>query len=115
MLPCNAVAIGYSRSVRSFDSLGGNDTVNANRSPLPMFLAASGCIVVAALLIYSMPQGPPPTQPDGSILMSTIYEYDRSAWKVYPIFGLGFAALICLSLGCWRWIRRKKEAHETAT
>jgi hypothetical protein len=76
-----------------------------------MFLSAVACIGFAALLIYSMPHGPPPRQPDGSISMATMYEYDRHFWKVYWIFGLGFAAVVFVALGCWRWFRPRRDHH----
>jgi hypothetical protein len=90
------------------DGSGRPEDMSAKRSSVRMFLSAIACIGLAALLIYSMPHGPPLQEPDGSISMATIYKYDRHFWKVYWLFGLGLAAVVLVALGCWRWFRRRK-------
>jgi hypothetical protein len=80
-----------------------------------MFLLAGACVVFVALLVGSMPHGPPPREPDGSITMATVYRYERQTWKVFPIFGLGIAAPVLMGLGCWRFFRQRKDKHGQVT
>jgi hypothetical protein len=80
-----------------------------------MFLLAGACMGLVVLLVRSMPHGPPPTEPDGSITMTTMYRYERQTWKVFPIFGLGIAAPVFVGLGCWRFFRQRKDKHAQAT
>lgn len=83
---------------------------------MPMFLLGAFCVILAVLLSYSMPHGPPPQEPDGSILMSTVYRYERQSWKAPIIVGAGIAAPIFIALGFWRWFHRKRGADvETTT
>jgi hypothetical protein len=81
--------------------------MNKKRSPSTTLLLSAACVVLVLLLAYSMPNGPPPRQPDGSIAITTMYRYEQQAWKVYPIFGFGTAALVFLAIGCWQLVRRK--------
>ena len=86
--------------------------MSTRRSPLPLFVLGFVCIVFAALFLYSMPHGSPPLQPDGSISIATMEEYDRHFWKVYWIFGLGFAGVVFAALGCWRLFCRMKDNRD---
>ena len=81
-----------------------------------MLLLGGICIGLVFLLAYSLPHGPPPREPDGSIAITTMYRYDQSAWKVFPIIGLGLAAPIFLAMGFWRLLRNRRDrnAHTTA-
>ena len=85
------------------------------KSPIPMFLLGGVCVFLIILLSYSMPHGPPPREPDGSILMSTVYQYERQTWKAYSIMGGGIAAPVLLALGAWRWFHRKKATDAQVT
>ena len=76
-----------------------------------MFMLGFICIALVALLISSLPKGPPPREPDGSITMTTMYEYERHNWKAPWIVGLGLAASVFLGVGCWRWYRQRKDKN----
>jgi hypothetical protein len=89
--------------------------MSGKRSALTMFLLAGACVVIAALLVRSMPHGPPPREHDGLITMATMYRYEQQTWKVFSIFGLGIAAPVFLGLGFWRSFRQRKDEHDHGT
>jgi hypothetical protein len=78
------------------------------KKPMPMFVLAGICILIVALLSYSVPQGPPPLEPDGSISLATFIRYEHQAWKGPWIIGAGMGVLIFFALGSWRWFHRGK-------
>ena len=88
--------------------------MSKGQSPLTMLLLSAACVGLVVLLVRSMPNEPPPRRPDGSISMATMYRYEQQVWKVYPIFGLGTAALVFLTIGCWRLFRWKDKAPSGA-
>lgn len=80
-----------------------------------MLLLGAVCVILVLILAHSMPHGPPPREADGSIAITTMYRYDQSAWKMFPIIGLGLAAPVFLAIGFWRLLRsgKDKDAHTT--
>src|SRR5438067_1864776 len=81
------------------------------RSPTFLFLLACLCASLAVLLIYTMPHGPPPRQPDGSISIATMEQYDRHSWKVPWLFGSCLCSIVFLLWAGWSWLHQRKEKH----